>query len=81
METAHWEVLTILLQMEKQKTTTQTDRQVNPGTRQFTLPQKNQHKKPFFGTVPLIDDLSTKSTKASRTAVAIRPIPGIYCIP
>ena len=76
METASREILTFL-----QKTTTHTDRQANSGAGQFTLPKKTSTKKPFLGTVPLDDDLSTKSTKGSRTAVATRPIPGICCIP
>ena len=42
---------------------------MNAGTRLITLSQKDQHKKkPFLGTVPLVDYLSTKSTKTSRTA-------------
>ena len=41
---------------------------MNAGTRLLTLSQKDQHKKTFLGTVPLVDYLSIKSTKASRTA-------------
>ena len=46
-ETAHWEVLTILLQMEKQKTKTHSDRHVNlePGS-------SPSPKEPVLKTVP-----------------------------
>ena len=53
METAHWEDLTFLLHMEKQKATTHTDRQVNPGSRKFTLPKNEpaQRNRPWNGAL------------------------------